>query len=63
MKLHEIAETIVISKDHVEYILRKELNMKNLCARSVPRLPTADQKHNRMNISEYRGLSTNIAVV
>jgi len=44
MKLSEIAETTGISKERVGYILHEELDMKKLCARLVPRLPTADQK-------------------
>ena len=44
MKAREVAETIGISKEHVGYILHEELDMKKLCARLVPRLPTADQK-------------------
>jgi len=42
MKVHEIAETIGISKEFVGYILHEELNMKKLCARWVLRLLTAD---------------------
>jgi histone-lysine N-methyltransferase SETMAR len=41
MKVHEIAETIGISKERVGYILRKELDMKKLSTRWVPRLFTA----------------------
>jgi len=52
MKVHEIAETIGISKERVGYILHEELNMKRLCARWVPCLLTADQKRTRMKISE-----------
>jgi hypothetical protein len=52
MKVHEIAETIGISKECVGYILHEELDMKRLCARWVPRLFTADQKRTRMEISE-----------
>jgi histone-lysine N-methyltransferase SETMAR len=52
MKVREIAETIGISKEHVEYIFHEELDMKKLCARWVPRLLTADQKCTRMKISE-----------
>jgi histone-lysine N-methyltransferase SETMAR len=52
MKVHEIAETIRISKERVGYILHEELDMKKFCARWVPRLLTADQKHTRMKISE-----------
>jgi len=52
MKVREIAQTIGISKERVGYILPEELDMKKLCARSVPRLLTADQKRTRMKISE-----------
>jgi histone-lysine N-methyltransferase SETMAR len=48
MKLRKIVETIGISKEHVGYILRDELDMKKLCARWVPRLRTADQKRTRI---------------
>jgi len=50
--VHEIAETIRISKERVGYILHEELGMKMFCARWVPRLLTADQKHTCMKISE-----------
>jgi histone-lysine N-methyltransferase SETMAR len=52
MKVHEIAETIGISKECVGYILHEELDMKKLCTRWVPRLLTADQKCTRLEISE-----------
>jgi histone-lysine N-methyltransferase SETMAR len=52
MTVCKIAETIGISKECVGYILHKELDMKKLCARWVPRLLTADQKCTRMKISE-----------
>jgi histone-lysine N-methyltransferase SETMAR len=52
MKVREIAETVGISKESVGYILHEELDMKMLCARWVPHLLTADQKHTRMEISE-----------
>jgi histone-lysine N-methyltransferase SETMAR len=52
MKVHEIAETTGISKEGVGYILHKELDIKKLCARWVPRLLTADQKRTCMKISE-----------
>jgi len=51
VKVHEIAETVGISKEHVGYILPEELDMKKLCARWVPRLLTADQKRTHMKIS------------
>jgi len=43
MKVCEIAETTGISKERVGYILHEELDMKKLCAKWVPQLPTADQ--------------------
>jgi transposase len=43
MKVREIGETIGILKEHVEYILHEELDIKKHCARWVPRLLTADQ--------------------
>jgi hypothetical protein len=52
MKVHEITETIGISKEHVGYILHEELAMRKLCARWVPRLLTVDQKRTYMKISE-----------
>jgi histone-lysine N-methyltransferase SETMAR len=52
MEVHEISETIGISKERVGYILHEELDIKKLCARWVPRLLKADQKRNRMKISE-----------
>jgi len=42
MKVHEIAETIGISKERVGYILHEELDMKKHCARWVPRLLAVD---------------------
>jgi histone-lysine N-methyltransferase SETMAR len=51
-KVREIAEIIGISKERLGYILHEELDMKMLCARWMPRLLTADQKHTRMKISE-----------
>jgi len=52
MKVHEIAQTIGISKEGVGCILHEELDMKKLCVRWVPRLLTVDQKRTRMKISE-----------
>lgn len=52
IKVREVANTMGISKERVGYILHKELHMKKLCARWVPRLLTADQKCIRMKISE-----------
>ena len=48
MKVRKIAETIGI----VGYILHEEFDIKNLCARWVPRLLIADQKRTRTKISE-----------
>jgi len=52
MKVREIAETIGKSKECVGCILHEELDMKNLCARWVLRLLTADEKRTCMKISE-----------
>jgi histone-lysine N-methyltransferase SETMAR len=52
MKVHEIDETIDISKECVGCIVHEELDMKKLSARWVPRLLAADRKHTRMKISE-----------
>ena len=52
MKVHEIAETIGISKERVGFILHEELDMKKLCAQWVPCLLTADEKRTHMKISE-----------
>jgi len=52
MKVLEIAETVGISKERVGYILHKELDMKKVCVRWVPRLLIADQKRTRMKIFE-----------
>jgi len=52
MNVHEIAETIGISKECIGYILHEELDTKKLCAKWVPRLLTADQQHTRMKIFE-----------
>jgi Transposase. len=46
LKVHEIAETVCISKDHVGHILHEILGMRKLLARWVPRLLTPDNKHN-----------------
>jgi hypothetical protein len=52
MKVSEIAETIGISKERVEYILHEELDMKKLCARWKPRYSQHIKKGTRMKISE-----------
>ena len=50
--MREIGEAIGISKEHLGYILHEELDMKQLCARWLLPLLTADQKRTRMKISE-----------
>ena len=52
LKVREIAETVGISKDCVGHILYEILGMRKLLARSVPRLFTPDNKHNRETTSE-----------
>jgi hypothetical protein len=52
MKVHEITETIGISKEHVGYILYEELDTIKVCARLVLCLLTADQKCTHIKISE-----------
>ena len=55
IKVREIAETVGILKGRVCHILTAELSMLKLTARWVPRLFTVDQKHIRMNISNFQG--------
>ncbi|XP_076546269.1 uncharacterized protein LOC143305669 [Osmia lignaria lignaria] len=54
MKVSEIAKDMGISDERVHHILTKELGMKKLSARWVPRLLTdcENQKHIRMQISQ-----------
>lgn len=52
MKLLEIAEASGISEERVHFILHKELNMRKLCARWVPRLLTSDNKLKRVSTSK-----------
>jgi hypothetical protein len=52
MEVCEIAETIDISKERVEYILHEELYMKKLCARWLPHLLMAEQKRTHMKTFE-----------
>jgi hypothetical protein len=52
VKVREIAETMGLLKERVGYILHEELDMKNLNARWVPHLLTADHKRTRIKISE-----------
>jgi hypothetical protein len=49
IKVHEISETIGISKERVGYILHEELDMKKLCARLVLRSLTA-KMHSHKNL-------------
>lgn len=52
LKVKEIAEMTGISYGATSDILHKELGMKKLSARWVPRLLTVDQKRNRVTISK-----------
>lgn len=51
LKASKIAETVGISKERVLYILHKELHMRKLLARWVPRLLTIEQNCVRCQIS------------
>jgi hypothetical protein len=51
-KLIEIAETLKISKERVGHIVHEYLNMKNLCAKWLPRVLTIDQYQQRIDDSE-----------
>ena len=46
-----IASTVGISQERVHSILTKDLEMRKLLARGVPRLLTVDQKHTRRTFS------------
>ena len=52
LKVHEIAETVGISKNCVGHILHEILGMREVSARWVSRLFTPDNKRNRENTSE-----------
>ena len=47
MKMRGIAMIVSISVDRLHNILYEKLQMKNLCVRWVPWLPTIAQKHTR----------------
>lgn len=51
LKVSDIATSMDISTERVHFILHKELDMKKLTARWVPRLLTVEQKQVRMNLS------------
>ncbi|GFU41928.1 histone-lysine N-methyltransferase SETMAR [Trichonephila clavipes] len=51
IKVREIAEVMIMSKEHVCHILNQHLGIRKLSMRWVPCLLTLDQKHVRMNIS------------
>jgi histone-lysine N-methyltransferase SETMAR len=51
IKVREIAASLGISIDRVDYILRKKLRLSKLCSRWVPRLLTKDQKQRRAQLS------------
>lgn len=52
IKVRDVAETMEISKERVCNILNKDLDMRKLTARWVPRLLTLHQKRVRMKISK-----------
>ncbi|XP_020296620.1 putative uncharacterized protein FLJ37770 [Pseudomyrmex gracilis] len=51
IKVREIGEAMNMSKERVCHILNKDLGMRKLSARWVPRLLTLNEKRVRMNIS------------
>jgi hypothetical protein len=52
LKVHEIAETVGISKNRMGHILHEILGMRKLSTQWVPRLLTPDNKCNRETTSE-----------
>jgi hypothetical protein len=52
VKLIEIAETLMISKERVGHIVHEYLDMRKLCAKWVPRVLTIDQNQQRVDDSE-----------
>jgi hypothetical protein len=52
MKLIEKAETLKMSKKHVEHIVHEYLDMQKLCAKWLPRVLTIDQNKQRVDDSE-----------
>ena len=51
LKVRELADMVGISKSAVHRILTENLDMRKLCARSVPRLPIMEQKLRRKDVS------------
>ena len=49
VKLHEIADTLKMSKERVGFILREHLSMRKLFSKWVPCVLTLDQKHQRVD--------------
>ena len=52
VKLQEIADILKISKSTVFKVVHENLSMKKLYSKWVPRLLTAEQKENRIHVSE-----------
>ena len=52
IKVREIAEIVGISVGTVHNILHEKLEMRNMCARWMPRLLNIGQKRTRKDISE-----------
>ncbi|XP_071044298.1 protein GVQW3-like [Parasteatoda tepidariorum] len=52
VKLHDIADTLNISKERVGFILHEHLFMRKLFSKWVPRVLTVDQKQQRIDDSE-----------
>ena len=50
LKMHKLADIVRISKSSVHCILNKNLDMRKLCARWVPRLLTMEQKQRREDV-------------
>ena len=55
IKVRMIVETVDISKEYVYHILTEKLGIRKLTANLVSRFLTVDQKHIRMNISNFQG--------
>ena len=49
MKLNELAKTVRISEEKIEFFLHDVLGMKKLYARGLPRLLTVDLKQHRVD--------------
>ncbi|XP_076065286.1 protein GVQW3-like [Oratosquilla oratoria] len=52
LTVNQMANTVSISRERIENILHKELEMSKVSARWVPRLLTSDQKYTRLVMSE-----------